>query len=64
MFNATIDVERQSFIIEDQDGNLIAERQMPVQQFPNPGREILMQNQENRMAWARIFDLVHAANEK
>ncbi len=62
MYNARIDSLKQEFVIERLGGNFIAFRSMPCQQFPNPGRKILMANEDNQKAWAAIYDLVQFAN--
>lgn len=63
MFTRHIDADNQKFIIEDRDGKLVAERPMPAQRWPNPGREVLMTITENLDAWELICDMVALANE-
>lgn len=63
MFTRHIDIRNQKFVIEDRNGRLIAERQMPAQRWPNPGRETLMAVTENLDAWELICDMVALANE-
>jgi hypothetical protein len=62
MWYARIDVENQTFVIEDKEGNIIAVRTMSNAILPNPGREVLMSRAANVTAWNRIYDLVRCAN--
>jgi len=62
MFHARIDANRFRFVIEDGDGNLVAERGMPSWQLPRLLSDELMQLPGNQEAWQAIQDLVAAAN--
>ena len=62
MYKVSIDATLQVFFITDKDGYVIASRQMPYQQTPNPGKTVLMANEANWEAWKRIRDLVRDAN--
>jgi len=57
-----VDVEKQTIVINDGDGNRIASHPMPYQD-PSPSRERLMAEPENMEAWKAVFDLVTAANK-
>lgn len=63
MYTLTIDIERQRFVIEDRAGSVIAVRDMPAQQYPNPGRETLMNSKSNLGTWQAMEKLVEMANK-
>lgn len=62
MYTAHVDVEGQSFRIEDSSGTVVAYRPMLTQHWPNPGRDALMARPENLKSWQMIKDLAEAAN--
>lgn len=57
-YNARIDEEKQRFVIEDREGEIIAFLPMPTQKFPNPGLDVLLTLEGNRIAWYKIVDLI------
>lgn len=62
MWNAYIDEKNQQFVIEDENGIVVAFRPMPSRRYPSPGKNVLMDDYDNGIAWALVSGLVEAAN--
>ena len=63
-YHVKIDEEGQRFVIEDQDDNIVAVRDMPYQRSPNPGLQVLMGNECNQFAFDKVHKLVANANRR
>ena len=63
MWIKRIDVESQTIIIENHDGEQVAICPLPRTRQPNPGREWLMEQAANQVALSLVVDLVYAANK-